>query len=75
MEIALLEYLAMETGCMYISDLKYQKSKTNISMIIRKIPVELYSLREWNDAVKYLTGHEEFLSAEKARDYIIHNPA
>lgn len=73
MEIELLEYLAMKTGCLYLSDLKYLKSKSIISIVIRRVPAKIYSLHEWNDAVQYLTGHESFLSAEEARDYLCRN--
>ena len=69
MEITMLEYLAMKTGCMYLSDLK-QKPMVTISLIIKRIPVETYSLHVWNDAVEYLTGHEAFCSAEEAKKYL-----
>lgn len=47
MEIELLEYLAMKTGCLYLSDLKYLKSKSIISIVIRRVPAKI---------IRYMNG-------------------
>ena len=67
----LLENLAQLMGVECLSDLKYQESWTGA---LRELPAaERFSMREWNDAVSYLTGtHRTFQSPEEARNFLLH---
>ena len=50
----LLQYLALRTGCTYLSDLKYlPKSKKRSSFLVN-VPLEDYPETEWINAVVYL---------------------
>lgn len=71
--LGLLEYIAANAGCQYLSDLSYpcRPPLYSIARIVRKIDPAQYSLREWADAVHYITGQErEFASAEQAARYL-----
>lgn len=52
----LLEVLQYQTGCMYLSDLHIPDRMPLILHALRKINPESYHLREWTDAVCYITG-------------------
>lgn len=51
----LLEYLASATGCNYISDLLRLRSYEYCAECIKDIPAEAYEVKEWNEAITYLT--------------------
>lgn len=71
--LGLLEYIAANAGCQYITDLSYpcRPPFYTIARIVRKIDPVQYSLREWADAVHYITGQEmDFVSAEQAARYL-----
>ena len=51
----LLEYLANATGCNYISDLLCLQSYDYCVECIKDIPAEVYEVKEWNEAITYLT--------------------
>ena len=55
----LLEYIRCKVGCMYISDLHQECWFPEIQKIICRISPEMYSLKEWNDAVNYITGAQQ----------------
>ena len=58
-EIGLLDYLSVLTGCAYLSDLRNPENLWYIRHTLRaKIGPEAFSLKEWNDAVAYLTGED-----------------
>lgn len=52
----LLEILGAEAGCLYISDLHQPDQLIFVKRALYKIEPDRYSLREWNDAVSYITG-------------------
>lgn len=67
----LLEYLAAKAGCMYLSDLHISTYQLSISGIIRNTDVEAFSLSNWNEAVRYITGEEiSFNDKLKAAEYL-----
>ena len=51
----LLEELWRRAGCMYLSDLR-SCSGERLRRALVSLPVEPYSLQEWTEAVRYLTG-------------------
>ena len=60
----LLEEVCLRTGCQYLSDIR-QCSWEKLQQAVSDIPVELYSLREWGDAVQYLTGETKRLETKE----------
>lgn len=71
-DLGLLDILAAKVGCVYLSDLKQTQSLPHIRHVLRKIKPSAFSLREWNNAVSYLTGKETpFESAEEAVEYLL----
>ncbi|WP_294466738.1 hypothetical protein [uncultured Anaerofustis sp.] len=70
--LGLLEYLSFKVGCMYLSDLRYNENLYNIQHELRSIDPNIYSLKEWNDAVNYITGERyEFDNVNEALDFLI----
>lgn len=69
--LGLLEILAAKNGCMYLSDLAGKGRSAVLSHHLWKIDANAYSLREWEDAVHYLTGEiRAFSSQEEAKEYL-----
>ena len=52
----LLEYLAEEAGCQEMSDLPTSFWFPVACFIAGSVKAERFSAREWNEAVRYLTG-------------------
>jgi hypothetical protein len=68
----LLDYLAFKCGCMYLSDLPAKCWQIPLFHALRKVTPEAFPVREWNDAVAYLTGEERnFQSQELAAGYLL----
>lgn len=67
----LLEFLQLQAGCMYLSDLHTPSHFPRIQRALRKITPDHYALREWNDAVWYITGQPcRFVSPRDAAEYL-----
>lgn len=64
--LGLLESIQVQVGCMYLSDLHIPSNLPLVQRALRKIEPDSYPLREWNDAVCYITGQE--LHFENQRD-------
>lgn len=72
--LGLLEFLAANTGCMYLSDLTQTHMQIGIGHILRSLDASAFSLREWNDAAAYLTRRPCFFeTAEQAKQYLLDN--
>jgi hypothetical protein len=72
--LGLLEFLAANAGCMYLSDLTQTHMQIGISHILRSLDASAFSLREWNDAAAYLTRRPcSFETAELAKQYLLDN--
>ena len=66
----LLEYIAEKTDCTFLSDL-HQTEHEEIEKVLIRLDIETYSQKEWNDAVRYLTGRIlDFTTKEAALAYI-----
>ena len=59
----LLDYLSAKAGCMYLSDLHRVNNFLAVHHALRELPPDTFSVKEWNDAVRYITGeqHDFFL--------------
>ncbi len=67
----LLEYVAERVGCTYLSDLHQPQELPCIQQVIRKMEPQLYDIREWKNAVQYITGESmEFETPEQAAGYL-----
>ncbi len=62
----LLEFLAFNSGCMYLSDLRQPKLLAKVRGVLPRINPVLYSIWEWNDAVFYITGIQKNFSTQEA---------
>lgn len=71
LKIGPLEELTELTGVMYLSDLQ----KTSYDLVrrqIRNIDPEKYTLFQWQDAARYLTGKEtELETVKEIYDYLL----
>lgn len=63
--MGLLDILAAKTGCTYLSDLTFPKNKIHILHPLRKIDASDFTLHEWKDALKYLTGRPSAVSTQQ----------
>ena len=63
-KISLLEKLTKLTGAMYLSDLKTMAYAT-IRTELHDIDPQKYTLFQWKDAAKYLTGNDVALDTVK----------
>lgn len=72
----LLEYLRIQTDCMFISDLRGSNRFHSICNALYRIDAKQYSLQEWNRAVSYIVCKSvSFSSQEEAADYFAKNKA
>ena len=72
--LPLLECLAVNCGCIYLSDLHEPYGSYRIAQAVKNLSVSDYSLQEWNDAVKYITGQPlQFKTVEQAIDYLLND--
>lgn len=73
-EQSLLDLLAKEMHCEYLSDLKFvdNRCRKEIAQTIQlHHPVESASMFEWNDALNYLTGNGPEKTADEARNKLV----
>lgn len=65
----LLEYLAGRCHCVYLSDLHFlnEAQRRRLAREVEAVSADAVSLREWNDALEYLTGRPPEQTAEEAR--------
>ncbi len=71
-ELPLLETLSNRMNCEYLSDLRFLSGwqRLRLAREIEKIPCGAATLREWNDALEYLTGSASEQTAEAARQQL-----
>lgn len=70
--LGLLEFLQVQVGCMYLSDLHTPSNLPLVQRALRKIAPDSYGLKEWNDAVCYITGQDsDFDKQRDAARYLI----
>lgn len=67
--VALIDYLSMRLGCMYLSDLQSLSSldKIRVYHILEEIAPGCESLKNWNDALCYLAGELPAATCEEAK--------
>ena len=55
----LLEYLAFRIGAMYLSDLHNERYAYRLQPILCGMEIDHYSLKDWEDAIHYITGKQK----------------
>ena len=65
-EIPLIEWVAMEMNCEYVSDLRWldARQRETLAAKLSKIAVSDCTRREWEDLCEYLTGSKPEGAAE-----------
>lgn len=69
----LLESVAEELGCDYLSDLRWKSRRLSLYIALKELPAEYFSSHEWTDAAQYLTGGwmPENLTAAQAKALLL----
>ena len=72
-QMPLLDYLAQRTGCVYLSDLRQLDQRRQFLLVhtLENLAPEDASLKEWNDALIYLTGASPAETAQEARAQLL----
>ena len=67
----LLEKLSQDLDCLYLSDLRSPLRAGELERAAENLNAAAYSLREWADAINYITGQDkEFQSPQEAKNYL-----
>ena len=70
--MGILEQLAQRSGCQYLSDLPRLERREQIRRILSDIGADRFTLREWNDAVSYITRVPcAYATAVEAREALL----
>ncbi len=68
----LLDRIAAETGCMYLSDLRGSAFRKRCRLVISRIPANDYPVSVWAEAMDYMIGREEdFKTASEAKQRLL----
>ena len=72
-EQSLLDLIAIQMGCMCLSDLRFLTGaqKTRLAYKLEHLTPREEDLRQWNDALEYLTGAASEASALEAKQRLI----
>lgn len=72
MEKELLHILSERTGCMYLSDLKFIRDSQKIKSELEKLSPQDFPVKQWNDAINYLTETKvDFSSEMEAKNFLL----
>lgn len=71
--LPLLDFLAYQARCEYLSDLPHATGWQRVRMVraLEKIPPEAASLHDWNDALDYLVQAPPEETAQAAREQLL----
>ena len=77
MDVHLLDFLARNLHCDYLSDLKFlsRNQRQVLAETVSGIQPDSIPLREWNDALQYLTDSGSMDTQEGAKQSLIRNLA
>lgn len=71
-EQGLLDFLAEESGCAYLSELREGTKNKDIKEILVHVHADRFSMKDWQDAAEYLTAEkQQFEDAKKAKAYLL----
>lgn len=59
--LSLLDVMSIQMGCDYLSDLRFlgNTKRAELAEKLKKLPAREPDLRDWNDALEYLTGDKQ----------------
>lgn len=71
---SLLDLLSIQMGCMYLSDLRFlsPEQRRYLAQSLERLTPRKEDIREWNDALDYLTGAPPEHTARAAKDRLVH---
>ena len=71
---SLLDLLSIQMGCMYLSDLRFlsPEQRRYLAQKRERMTPREEDIREWNDALDYLTGAPPEHTARAAKDRLVH---
>lgn len=72
-EQSLLDLMSIQMGCMYLSDLRFlsQEQRRYLAQKLDRLTPREENVREWNDALSYLTNAPPETSAQAAKERLI----
>lgn len=70
---SLLDLMSIQMGCMYLSDLRFlsPKQRRYLAQKLERLTPREEDMREWNDALEYLTGARPEQTAWAAQQRLI----
>lgn len=73
-ERSLLDLLSIQMGCMYLSDLRFLslEQRRHLAGRLELLTLLEKDIREWNDALDYLTGAPPEDTAQAAKERLVH---
>lgn len=71
--LSLLEFLAYKAGCPYLSDLRFlsQEQRQYLAHKLDRLTPRNEDVRDWNDALNYLTGAPPMDTAQAAKEQLV----
>lgn len=72
-EQSLLDLLSIQMGCMYLSDLRFllPEQRRYLAQKLDRLTPREEDVREWNDALGYLTGASPEETAQAAKEQLV----
>ena len=72
-EQSLLDLLSIQMGCMYLSDLRLlsPEQRRYLAQKLDQLTPREEDVREWNDALGYLTGASPEETAQAAKEQLV----
>lgn len=73
LQLSLIDFLATRCHCAYISDLRHLDclEKIRLAREVERISANACTLREWNDALKYITYQPSSDTASDAKESLL----
>ena len=73
-EQSLLDLMSIQMGCMYLSDLRFlsQEQRRYLAQKLDRLTPREEDVREWNDALSYLTNAPPETTAQATKERLIH---
>lgn len=71
--LSLLEFLAYKAGCPYLSDLRFlsPEQRRYLAQKLDQLTPREEDVRDWNDALTYLTGASPEETAQAAKEQLV----
>ena len=72
-EQALLDWMSGQMGCTYLSDLRYLSlgKRCQLARKLECLALREEDIRDWNDALIYLTGASPAITAQSAKERLV----